>query len=43
MGTALFFELFEPLTAGFAILLLVDNRKMEFEADTYACELGYGV
>jgi Zn-dependent protease with chaperone function len=36
------YHLFEPLTSVFTILLLVLNRKFEFEADMFACQNGYG-
>jgi Zn-dependent protease with chaperone function len=37
VDTVLYFHMFEPLTSFFNVLLLVINRKFEFEADLFAC------
>ncbi|EAR85063.2 M48 family peptidase (macronuclear) [Tetrahymena thermophila SB210] len=42
IGTTLFFNLFSPINSVIEIIDLVISRYFEFQADTFACNLGYG-
>ena len=42
VGTALFYNLFSPMNSVFEFLTLLITRCFEFQADTFACNQGYG-